>query len=68
MKCSICGKRVEFPARFYSTGPLLQRGWACDECYRTWVEPYQERELERVPDSIVWFSNAYYAEDHLRRK
>lgn len=68
MKCCICEKYIQWPDKFYSTGPLVQRGFCCESCFKIWVQPCREKELERVPDSIVWFSNAYYAEDHLRRK
>lgn len=67
MQCSICNKCIQWPENFHSAGPLLSRRFCCDECYRTWVLPYREKELKKVPDSIVWFSNAYYAEDHSRK-
>lgn len=68
MKCCICEKYIQFPEKFYSTGPLIQRGYCCEECFRTWVVPYREKELKKVPDSIVWIAKSYYAEDHSERK
>ena len=63
MRCSICGKQIQFPEKFHSTGPLISRGFSCDECYLTWILPYREKELKKVPDSIVWTSRG---EEYLR--
>ena len=65
MKCSVCGKYVQYPERFYSTGPLIQRGFCCDECYRIWVLPYRERLEVKMPASLVWTSRG---EEYLREE
>ena len=58
MKCDICNRRIQRPGKtdkFYSTGPLIQRGYCCEECYLTWVLPYREEQEKLMPKGMKYF-------------
>lgn len=55
MKCDICKKEIKYPDKFFQTGPLIPRGWSCEECYHLWVLPYRQEQERLLPDSIQYF-------------
>lgn len=55
MKCDICNREIQWPDKFYSTGPLLQRRWACEQCYHLWVLPYRQEQEKLLPKGIWYF-------------